>query len=411
MFEWLEWIGSVHKTDIDLGLERISEVAARLNLLTPACRVITVGGTNGKGSVVAGLEAIYLAAGYRVGAFTSPYLFQHNEEVRLNGVMADDTSFCLAFEEIESARAHVSLTPFEWHTLAALLIFAEAKLDIMILEVGLGGRLDAVNIIDADVAVVASIGIDHTAWLGDTRELIAIEKAGIFRHGRPAVCGDVHPPTTLPDAADKIGARFYQQGKDFHYTEAADSWAWQAGNTAYDHLPRTSLLTQNMSTVLMAVTLMQPRLPVQEEAIRRALQTVTLPGRIQIVTGPVIEIFDVSHNPAAAEVLAHRLHTMRCAGKTVAVFSMLDDKDIAGTIAAMRGVIDEWYVAPLTCKRAATIEKLRRLCEGVTLCSFYESITAAYQAAHQHTEPGDRIVIFGSFYTVAAVLSSGERRI
>ncbi len=222
--EWLNYIGSVHKTEIDLGLDRIREVARKLDCLTPSCPVVMVGGTNGKGSVVAGLQAIYLAAGYRTGAFTSPYLFQHNEEVSVNGEFASDDDFCDAFQKIEDARGTISLSPFEYHTLAALLIFKTANPDVLILEVGLGGRLDAVNIVDADVSVVTSIGIDHVAWLGDTRELIAIEKAGIFRKGKPAICGDANPPHTLNEQAEKIGAYFYQQGRDFHFTETDSDW-------------------------------------------------------------------------------------------------------------------------------------------------------------------------------------------
>lgn len=403
---WLDWIGSVHQKEIDLGLDRIRKVAERLGLLTPGCAVITVGGTNGKGSVVAGLEAIYLAAGYRVGAFTSPILFVHNEEVRVNGTMADDTSFIRAFEKIESARADVSLTPFEYHTLAALVIFAESDLDVMLLEVGLGGRLDAVNILDADATVVASIGIDHVDWLGYTREAIAIEKAGIFRQGKPAVCGDDAPPVTLIHAAQETGAVFYQRGKDFHLQEFADSWSWQTEKLEYEHLPRNTLLTENMASVLMVVTLLQDRLPVQEDALRRGLQTVTLPGRIQIVHGPVLEIFDVSHNPAAAAVLAERLRTMPCTGKTVAVFSMLDDKDIDGTVAIMRPVIDTWYIAPLTCKRAASLDKLKNIfaTAGITSVHTSASIAAAYQLARERASTGDRIIIFGSFYTVGEIM-------
>lgn len=427
---WLDWIGSVHQKEIDLGLDRIREVAARLNLLKPAAVVITVGGTNGKGSVVAGLEAIYLAAGYRVGAFTSPILFVHNEEVRVNGTMADDVSFMNAFEMIESVRADVSLTPFEYHTLAALLIFAGSNLDVMLLEVGLGGRLDAVNIIDADAVVISSIGIDHVDWLGHTREAIAIEKAGIMRHGKPAVCGDDDPPETLIHAAREAGAEFYQRGRDFYVLAHADDWSWQTENIQYDHLPYNALLTENMASVLMVVSLLSQKLPVTTDALRRGLQTVTLPGRIQMVDGPVTEIFDVCHNPAAACVLAERLGTMPCTGNTIAVFSMLEDKDIAGTLVMMKEKIDHWHVAPLACKRGASLETLERHCEEAggqrsnpasqevkgsgspqsqpdrasTSIHFHNSIPAAYNAACASAKPGDRIVIFGSFYTVAEIM-------
>jgi dihydrofolate synthase/folylpolyglutamate synthase len=404
--EWLDWIGSVHQTDIELGLDRIREVGTRLGLLNPTCCVITVGGTNGKGSVVAGLEAIYLAAGFRVGAFTSPILFVHNEEVRVNGVMADDIQFIEAFEKIESARSRVSLTAFEYHTLAAFIIFQQAELDIMILEVGLGGRLDAVNIMDADAAIVTSIGIDHVAWLGDTREVIATEKAGIFRQGKPAICGDIHPPATLEQAAQAVRANFYQQGLAFTFTESDIEWDWQSGDVAYTHLPRNTLLTQNMATVLMAVTLLQSTLPVHEDALRRGLQSAFVPGRIQVLDGPVMEVVDVSHNPAAAAVLMNWLKKRPCKGITLAVFSMLEDKDIPGTLAEIGSEIDAWYVAPLTGKRAAPLDKLKNAFRqaAISTVEFSNSIDEAYYAAHKQAEPGDRVVIFGSFYTVAAIL-------
>jgi dihydrofolate synthase/folylpolyglutamate synthase len=405
---WLDWIGSVHNKEIDLGLDRIHKVASRLGVLKPSCKLVTVGGTNGKGSVVAGLEAIYLAAGYRTGAFTSPFLFVHNEEVRVNGNMADDTAFCDAFEKIEAVRGDVSLSPFEYHTLAALLIFQEANLDLMILEVGLGGRLDAVNIMDADVAIVTSIGIDHVEWLGHTREAIAVEKAGIFRAHKPAICGDDHPPASLAQAAAQVGAKFYQQGKDFHFAEANDNWSWRSAGYEYVQLPRNNLLTRNMSTVLMAVTQLQESLPVNEDAIRHGLQNAALTGRIQIVAGPVIQIFDVAHNPAAAQVLAERLHHMPCAGKTVAVFSMLGDKDIAGTVAAVADEIDEWYIAPLTCKRAASVGQLKEHTVSLGLKIYFDSVRDAYQAAMGDAKAGDRVVIFGSFYIVAAVVPSSQ---
>jgi len=407
IYEWLAWIGSVHNTEIDLGLERIRVIAERLGLLRPVCPVVVVGGTNGKGSVVAGLQAVYRAAGYRVGAFTSPYLFKHNEEVRVNGEMATDEAFCHAFARIEAARGEVTLTPFEYHTLAALLIFQQSNLDVMILEVGLGGRLDAVNVMDGDVAVVASIDIDHVAWLGDTRELIATEKAGIFRRGKPAICGDRNPPHTLIAAAQEMGTQFFQQGKDFNFTEMPDAWTWQcAGQTALT-LPRNELLTQNMSTVLMAVSCLQSRLPVTEESIRRGLQQIELTGRMQIVNKPVYELYDVAHNPHAALELARRLRQLPVTGKTVAVFSMLADKDIAGTLAAMKKVIDEWYIAPLTCARAASLPLLEQAFHqaGIIRVTTAPTLAAAYQAAVSQTRPGDRIIIFGSFYAVAAIMT------
>lgn len=400
---WLDWIGSVHRTDIELGLARIGIVAERLGLLSPACPVITVGGTNGKGSTVAGLQALYLAAGYKVGAFTSPYLFIHNEEVRVNGDMATDADFCQAFQKIEDARLDVSLTPFEYHTLAALLIFKAANLDVMILEVGLGGRLDAVNIINANISVVTSIGIDHQEWLGSTRERIAIEKAGIFRANKAAICGDPVPPATLAQAAKACGAIFYQQAVDFQYLEKEKTWDFSCQKAHFTDLPRNHLLTQNMATVLMTVTEMQPLLPVSEDEIRQGLLQVKLMGRLQVCQGRVTKIYDVSHNPAAVAVLAKFLQQTRGQGKTFAVFSMLADKDIPGVIAEVENEIDGWYVAPLTAKRRASLQQLET-CFLNKNARFFPTIAEALVEAEKVAQQHDRIVIFGSFYTVAALL-------
>ncbi len=405
--EWLDYIGSVHKTDMDLGLDRIRAVANKLNLLPVNCPVIVVGGTNGKGSVVAGLESIYLAAGYRVGSFTSPFLFKHNEEVKVNRQLASDQDFCQAFANIEAARGGVTLTPFEYHTLAALIIFQEARPDVLILEIGLGGRLDAVNIVDADVAVITSIGIDHVEWLGNTRETIAIEKAGIFRQDKPAVCGDQDPPSTLLQAADDKQVQLYQQGRDFSFTENRESWTWQKGQETPIIFSRNHLLTQNMSTVLMAVDCMQTKLPVDEAAIRRGLHDVQIIGRMQQFEGDVIEIFDVSHNPHAAHELSRRLHERKVTGKTVAVFSMLADKDMTGTLLELRHEIAEWYVGPIINKRGAKPEQIKSAFQKAFIhnMKMFDSLLVAYQAAKKDVKPGDRIVVFGSFYVVSELLA------
>ncbi len=272
MGDWISWIESIHITKIDLGLDRVRAVGAKLGLLTPSCPVITVGGTNGKGSTVAALTSIYRAAGYHVGTFTSPFFFKLNEEVQIDGIEATDEDFCAAFAKIEAARGDISLTPFEFYTLAALVIFNSRPLDVLVLEIGLGGRLDAVNIVDADVAVVTSIGIDHVNYLGSTREQIAFEKAGIFRQGRSAVCGDFSPPHTLLEHAAAIGADLYCQGQDFSFGASQSDWEWHGSGVSYQRLPLNSLLTQNMSTVLMAVTLLQQRLPVSTDALMQGLR-------------------------------------------------------------------------------------------------------------------------------------------
>lgn len=297
--EWLSWIDQVHAKEIDLGLERVKEVAEKLNVSSPACPVIIVGGTNGKGSTVAGLEAIYLAANYRTGAFTSPFLFKPNEQVRINGEVVTDQALCAAFAEVEEARGETLLTQFEYFTLATLVIFKEHSLDVMILEVGLGGRLDSVNIIDASIAVVASIGIDHVSWLGATREQIGREKAGIFRPEYPVVCGDFDPPASILEAAADLGAPLYCQGREFDFNETISDWSWQSETAQYNALPLNILAVQNMSSVLMVITLLQSKLPVTEDAIKKGLSSVKLPGRIQILNGATTTIFDVSHNPAA----------------------------------------------------------------------------------------------------------------
>lgn len=408
--EWLAWISSLSTAEIKLGLERVKIVAQRLNILPPPCPVIIVGGTNGKGSTVAGLESIYRAANYRVGAFTSPYLFRHNEQVRINGQEASDEELCLAYTKIDSARGDIELTPFEFCTLAALVIFQHHLLEIWILEVGLGGRLDAVNIVDADVAITTSISIDHVEWLGPTREAIAYEKAGIYRPHQPAICGDFHPPKSLSDYAAEIGAPFYCQGKTFSFAGREKNWSWQFSDTYYADLPYNGLALQNMSTALMAITLLQHRLPVSREAIMQGLKQVQLMGRLQTIEGPIVEIYDVSHNPASVALLADHVKTMSCRGRTHAVFSMLVDKDIAESIRLICGQIDTWYIASLNTKRAIPSQALLKFFHeaDINMVTLFSSIEEAYDVALYNAKPGDRIVIFGSFHTVAEVWKHRE---
>lgn len=406
--EWLNWIGKIHLSEIELGLDRVKQVAAKLDLLHPMGTVITIGGTNGKGSTVAGLEAIYLAAGYKVGAFTSPFLFEINEEIRVNGAKASNDALCQAFQQIESVRGNVSLTPFEFITLAALLIFKQSSLAVLLLEVGLGGRLDAVNIIDADVAIITSIGIDHVEWLGNTREAIAREKAGILRQGKPAISGDPNPPETLQTCAHEVGAIFYQQGKDFHYEQFNDHWSFTSADWNDNELPLPQLALQNLSMVLMAVALLQNKLPVNREAIHKALAQVKLPGRMQVKEGPPLEIYDVSHNPDAILWLKEAILRKSIKGKTYAVFSMLADKDIATCLNIIKNQIDVWYVAPLNVKREATLQQLKDIFHSVRLdkVHFFPSIKEAYAEVKHLANDDDRIIIFGSFHTVAEVLTS-----
>lgn len=407
MKEWVSWIHGLHPKGIDLGLDRVREVARRLRVLQPDFNVITVAGTNGKGSTVAGLEAMYLAAGYRVGSFTSPYLFRLNEEFHLLGREATDAEIGKAFAKVENQRGNVALTPFEFNTLAALQLFHDADLEIVILEVGLGGRLDAVNIMDPDIAVVTSIGMDHMNLLGDTREKIALEKAGIFRASKPAVCGCFDPPSTLKDYAEKIGALLYCQNNEFGFTLKKNKWDWWSQEHKLEKLPHSQLLLQNMATVLMVIELMQAKFPVSRAVIDSVLEKIKLPGRIQVKEQDgITQVYDVSHNPAAVAVLADYLKNQPVSGKTYAVFSMLADKDILGVIQRIKPCIDEWWVAPLTGERAATQAELQQYFSRAAIkkVDWCESIPAAYKIARQQAVSGDRIVVFGSFYTVAAVL-------
>lgn len=386
MADWLTYIGLIHSKEMDLGLERIKPVARKMGVDAFECPVVIVGGTNGKGSTVACMEAVYRAAGYNVGAFTSPILFKHNEQVRVNAENPSDEIFCEAFAKVEAARGEITITPFEFQTLAALCIFKTQKLDVLILEVGLGGRLDATNIIDADVAVVTSIGIDHIDFLGDTREKIGFEKAGIFRKDKLAVCGDLNPPASLIEYAEQLGTKLYFSNN----RHASERW----------HLIPSQLAPQNIATAMMAVELLQDRLPVTQEQINHGITTVTLPGRLQVIAGDVTEIHDVAHNVDSVQWLSNKLSAMPCVGKTYAVFSMLGDKDIRGCLEIIKHQIDGWYVAPLNVKRGASLETLRNVFGGVAHVSFLPTIADAYQEALKVAVAGDRIVVFGSFYTL-----------
>lgn len=406
MQDWLFHIGSVHQQPIALGLERVSLVAERLGLLHPKPTVIVVAGTNGKGSTVAGLEAIYRAAHYSVGAFTTPMLFKHNEEVRVNGQEASDHDFCLAFEAIEAARGEVTLTPFEYHTLAALFLFERSALDVLLLEVGMGGRLDAVNCIDADVAVITSIDLDHMAYLGNTREAIGREKAGIMRPSRPVVVGDRHPPASLAETAKAVGAVLVNQGVAFDYANDEHGWTWWMGEALrLNELPKPVLHQENMSTVLAVVSLLQSTLPVTTEAIREGLNAARLPGRIEVLPGEVSVILDVSHNPHAVSLLAAHLKAKACAGKTIAVFSMLADKDVVESLHRIAGAIDAWFVSALDHPRASTLSDLKSAFDqaGIGKVTFEATLANAYEAARAAARPGDRVVVFGSFVTVATI--------
>ena len=354
--DWLRWQETLHPRTIELGLERVRTVLRRLRPNAPPFAVVTVGGTNGKGSSVAFLDAILRAAGHRVGAYVSPHLLRYNERIQVDGAEADDESLCRMFARIDAVRGDVSLTYFEFGTLAALEWFWETGVDVAVLEVGLGGRLDAVNAVDADAALVTSVALDHTDWLGPDRDSIGHEKAGIYRPGRPAVCADPDPPPRLLEHARAIGARLLRVGSDYDFSHAGEIWRWRSDAAWLDDLPLPALAGEhqlgNAAAALMVLTSLSDRLPVDAVAIRAGLTRARLPGRFQIVPGPVEWILDVAHNPAAAAVLANQLKNRTCAGRTWAIMGLLADKDADGVIEALAGVVDEWRPVTLTGARA-----------------------------------------------------------
>ncbi len=414
--DWLNRLETLHPVTIDLGLTRVQRVAELMGLLQLDCPVITVGGTNGKGSTIAFLESIYRHAGYRVGTYTSPHLLRYNERIRIVGVDCTDEAIIQAFEQIEIARGDISLTYFEYGTLAALYLLKQAQLDLILLEVGLGGRLDAVNIINPDIAIITSIDLDHTDWLGNTREAIGFEKAGIFRANVPAICGDFNTPETIFDHAAKLGAPLYCQGKNFTFHQGSDSWSWESQSFRGEGLPLPFLAIQNASTALMAVTCLQSQLPVNIQSIKDGIAEARVLGRFQCIQAQPEVILDVAHNPAAANLLARRLQSQPISGKTYAVFSALQDKDSAGIVAHFKEIVAGWYVAPLDTPRGATLQQLNdalehdvpRLVRGILEAPYISpqaSILAAYRQAILQCSPNDRIIVFGSFFTVAAVLN------
>jgi dihydrofolate synthase/folylpolyglutamate synthase len=377
------------------------------------CPVITVGGTNGKGSTCAMLEAILLAAGYRTGLYTSPHLLRYNERVRINGREAGDDQLVEAFSNVDSARGEVALTYFEFGTLAAWDLFCRSKLDVVILEVGLGGRLDAVNLFDADCAILTSVDLDHMDWLGDTREKIGFEKAHIFRAGRPAICADPQPPKSVIDYAAGIGADLQIISRDFGYQGDQQQWGyWGRGGKraglAYPALRGANQLL-NASAALAALDAIRERIPVSMNDVRKGLSLVELPGRFQVLPGRPVVVLDVGHNPHAAAVLANNLSNMGFSPETVAVFGMLRDKDIAGVAAKLAGRIDRWHLATLDSARGSSAADLAQALAvaGVTAPVFqFNSPREAYASALVGAGENDRIVVFGSFLTVSDVLAA-----
>lgn len=407
--DWLGWQETLHPRAIDLGLERVRTVWRRLQPEPLSPTIITVGGTNGKGSCVAFLDAILRAAGYQVGAYTSPHLLRYNERIRIDGVAADEAMLCWAFARIDAARGDLSLTYFEFGALAALELFREARVDVAVLEVGLGGRLDAVNIVDADAALVASVALDHTDWLGADRDSIGYEKAGIYRPGRPAICADPDPPPRLVEYAASLHARWLCVNRDYQFARTDATWRWQSGDWRFDALPLPALAGNhqlgNAAAVLMTLISLQDRLPVSPAAIPTGLINAKLPGRFQIIPGPVEWILDVAHNPHAAAALADQLRARPCAGRTWAIMGLLADKDAQGIIAALTGVIHQWYAVTLDGQRGRTGAELAAWLRATGARVETAGIREACRVVQTAASPGDRIVVLGSFHTVAPVLA------
>ncbi|WXL24442.1 bifunctional tetrahydrofolate synthase/dihydrofolate synthase [Ectopseudomonas mendocina] len=411
--EWLSYLEQLHPSAIDMGLERSRAVLDRLNLGAVAPRVVTVTGTNGKGSTCAFIASLLASQGLRVGVYNSPHLLRYNERVQVAGVEASDAELCEAFEAIEAARGDISLTYFEMGTLAAFWLFKQADLDALVLEVGLGGRLDAVNLLDADVAVVTSIGLDHSDWLGDTRESVAFEKAGIFRCGKPAVCGDVQPPQPLLDQSDLLKAPFYLRGRDFNLKVKAGNWSWQGCNQqgeslVLEQIPLLDLPMENAALALQVYALLD--MPWQPQTAMSALCAARVTGRLdrRALTWQgkkLTLLLDVGHNPHAANYLAQRLAARPLTHKRLSVFALLSDKDLQGVVTPLLGEIAHWAVAPLPTTRTREAAELQQCLQGLgAQAEAFDSVKAALEAQLTKAADGDEVLLFGSFYCVAEAL-------
>ena len=421
--DWLAHCERLHPVAIDMTLERVKIVADRMGLRF-ACPIITVAGTNGKGSTCAMLEAILLEAGYRTGVYTSPHLVNFEERCRVRGDIAIATDLVAAFARVEAARTQngpeITLTYFEFTTLAIMQLLVDARLDVVILEVGLGGRLDAVNIFDTDCAIITSVDLDHMAFLGNTREAIGFEKAGIMRPGKPVVVSDPQPPQSVLDHAATVGADLWKFGTDFNFSGDKQQWGWAGRGRRYAGLAYPALRganqLMNAAGVLAALTALRDVLPITAQAVRVGLSMVELPGRFQIIAGQPTLVLDVAHNPHSVAALAENLDAMGFYPCTHAVFGAMADKDVTPMLARMGPLIDKWYFTDLPTERAATADALRGKWRADNtrkdaLASAYTSPETALASAVAAADPADRIVVFGSFYTVGGILKNGLPRL
>ena len=408
---WLERLETLHPKKIDLGLERVGRVLDRLSLRTPPYRAIAIGGTNGKGSCVALLESLYLAGGYRVGAFTSPHLWRFNERIRVDGIEADSATIISLFERIERARGEISLSYFEFSTAAALLHFARSGVDVALLEVGLGGRLDAVNAMDADASLIASIDLDHQEWLGTTREAIGYEKAGIMRPGRPAVVAERNPPESLLVHAARIGAELRRLGAEFDFETGRVPWTYRSVHSVVEGLPRPGFggreQVANAAGCLAVVESLDSDLPLDRAVWCRGIEQARPSGRIEERdVGGARWIFDVAHNPAAARVLAEALRRRPVSGRTFGIVAMMEDKDHEGVLGPLLPMIDHWLVTCAGGVRGAAPDALAAVLGPGSPVSIHLDAEAACSHVRGRTVPGDRVVVFGSFYLVGPAMSA-----
>jgi dihydrofolate synthase/folylpolyglutamate synthase len=407
--EWLALQETVHARSVDLGLARVADVAQRLALDHPAAKVITVGGTNGKGSTVAYLESLLLSGGTSCGAFVSPHLVRYNERVRVAGTPVPDAALVDAFERIEAARGATTLTFFEYSTLAALQIFADSRVEVVLLEVGLGGRLDATNLVDADVAVLCSVGFDHREWLGDTLESIGREKAGIFRPGRPAVLGSPDMPASVFEVIDRLGAVAVVAQRHFFWEATPGRWTWRNARRVLADLPPPSLpgsvQFQNAAVAIAALDALQAERPLEPANVARAMQSIDLHGRFEVAAGAVEWILDVAHNEPAARVLADNLAARPARGRTLAVAGILRDKDIEAIGTVLRPRVDEWICCTLSDPRGSDARELaRRLGLADGTFTLADDVAAGCAIARERARTGDRVLVCGSFHTVGPAL-------
>lgn len=409
--KWLEWQESLHFTAIELGLERCKRVADNMGLLKPSYNVISVAGTNGKGSSVTLLDNILRNAGYKVGRYTSPHLLNYNERICINGKQVSDTELCESFDRIDRARGDISLTYFEFGTLAALDIFRQHNVELALLEVGLGGRLDAVNVLDADVALITSIDIDHQQWLGNDRECIAREKAGIFRNKAIAVCSDPNPPQSLLNCANALGTPLSVAGRDYEYSSNDENWSWKSKDTSLEDLPRPmqycDFQLQNAAGVLMVLDKIQHEYPVSFEDIAQGLNNFRVDGRMQIIPGEVTKILDVAHNSQSVQALVKNLKVIPCVGKTHLLVGMLKDKDHSKVLTVLSEIADTWSIVTLEDERGSDAKTLLSDLSSLGIednVTEFENVDEALISLNQTSKSGDRIVITGSFLTVGAAL-------